>query len=135
MFSFFFCPHPKSSSVRDWLFITSIFSSIARFFVVAFYRYLCLIGSRCFKHFRRLLTISILFHYVYKVLLFFVVVVGSVVVPNTLTLDPDLKIWPNLDPDPDPGPDLDPGLCCQFWEKIMKNNFREKQLSLKTDLF
>ena len=76
-----------------------------------------------------------MFHYVYKVLLFFVVVVGSVVVPNTLTLDPDLKIWPNLDPDPDPGPDLDPGFCCQFWEKIIKNNFREKQLSLKADLF
>ena len=35
-----------------------------------------------------------------------------VVDPNTLNLDPDPGVWPNLDPDP--GPDPDPGLGDQF---------------------
>ena len=28
---------------------------------------------------------------------------SCVVDPNTLNLDPDPGLWPNLDPDPDPG--------------------------------
>ena len=28
---------------------------------------------------------------------------SSVVDPNSLNLDPDPEIWPNLDPEPDPG--------------------------------
>ena len=28
---------------------------------------------------------------------------ASVVDPNTLNLDPDPELWPNLDPDSDPG--------------------------------
>ena len=34
--------------------------------------------------------------------------------PNTLNLDPDPGIWPNLDTDPDSGPDPDPGFYNQF---------------------
>ena len=51
----------------------------------------------------------------------------SVVDPNPLNLDPrpDPEFWPNLDPDP--------GLFHQFREKkIIKNKFREEQLSLTT---
>ena len=33
----------------------------------------------------------------------FIVVISSVVDPNTLNLYPDPDIRPNLDPDPDPG--------------------------------
>ena len=36
----------------------------------------------------------------------------SVVDPNTLKLDLDSEVWPNLNPDP--GPDPDTGLCYQF---------------------
>ena len=34
--------------------------------------------------------------------------------PNTLNLDPDPRLWPNLDPYPDPG------LYNQFWGKKFK---------------
>ena len=54
--------------------------------------------------------------------LHFVMILTSVVDPNTLNLDPDPGFWPNLDLDPDPG------LYNQFRKKkfkiiLEKNNF------------
>ena len=50
---------------------------------------------------------------------------SSVVDPNTLNLDPDLGIWPNLD--------QDSGLCYKFWNFVLKkaweaNIFANKDL-------
>ena len=47
--------------------------------------------------------------------------------PNTSNLYPDPAFWSNLNPDQDPIP----GLCYKLWRKKIKNNFREKQLSLQ----
>ena len=52
----------------------------------------------------------------------------SVVDPNTLNLDPDPGLWPNLDLDP--GPDPDPGLYFKFLKKNLKI-ILEKKFPLK----
>ena len=50
--------------------------------------------------------------------------------PNTLNLDPDPGLWPNLDSDPDPGLYV----LSILKEKIL-NYFREKLFSLKQVYF
>ena len=47
--------------------------------------------------------------------------------PHELNFNPDPGFWPNLDPDPGP----DQGYAINFERKNL-NNFREKQLSIKS---
>ena len=46
--------------------------------------------------------------------------------PNTLNLDPDPGLWPNLDLDPDPGL-----YVLSILKEKIQNYFREKLFSLK----